>query len=107
MTAPGHLQMELVELKASMDLKGKFLMSLILDFYQKLPASSFPELHKHTFTFINLFGSKNICEATFSSMTYAKNNHRSGLTDPHVEQCLSLGNTQFGPIIDKIMDELK
>ena len=44
MTVPDHLQMELVELQASIDLKGQFLLSKILDFDQKLPASSFPEL---------------------------------------------------------------
>uniref|UniRef100_A0A8C4X0U4 General transcription factor II-I repeat domain-containing protein 2-like n=1 Tax=Eptatretus burgeri TaxID=7764 RepID=A0A8C4X0U4_EPTBU len=107
MMAPDHLQMELVELQANMDLKGRFQMSSILEFYQKLPASSFPELRKHACKFISLFGSTYICESTFSSMKYAKSKYRSRLTGPHLEQCLRLGNSRFVPRVDKIVDRQK
>ena len=56
MTAPDHLHMELVELlPASIYLKGQVQMSWILDFYQKLPASSFPKLRKHACKFTSRF----------------------------------------------------
>ena len=56
-SAPTNMQLELIELQESSDLKSAF-QDLPLDkFYSLVPASTYPTLRKHASRMASLFGS--------------------------------------------------
>ncbi|KAE9530041.1 hypothetical protein AGLY_011503 [Aphis glycines] len=70
-------QMECIELQSDIQLKEKFNMSSILDFYKLyLPKETYPVLHDHALFMFSLFGSTYICEQLFSRMKNTKNENQ-------------------------------
>ena len=71
--APENLQMELIELQSSNELKSRFREVTLLKFYQKyLTPQRFPSLVKHAKEAGVLFGSTYVCEQLFSKIKYVK-----------------------------------
>ena len=65
-SAPANMQLELIELQESSDLKSSFRDLPLDKFYSLVPASTYSVLHKHASRMASLFGSTYICEKTFS-----------------------------------------
>ena len=61
-----NLQLELLDLQASNDLKKKFKSVSLPDFYNSLSDDLFPNLKSFAAKFLTLFGSTYICEQAFS-----------------------------------------
>ena len=65
-SAPENLQLELLDLQASNDLKEKFKSVSLPDFYKSLSDDLFSNLKNFAAKFLTLFGSTYICEQAFS-----------------------------------------
>ena len=71
--APENLQMELIELQSSSELKSRFREVPLLEFYQYyLTPQRFASLVKHAKEVAVLFGSTYVCEQFLSNMKYVK-----------------------------------
>ena len=71
--SPENLQMELIELQSSSELKSRFREVPLLEFYQHyLTPQRFPSIVKHAKEVAVLFGSTYVCEQLFSKMNYVK-----------------------------------
>lgn len=105
-TAPPELQMELIDLQCSAELKAKFRDVPLLDFYKfYLPAKSFPGLSCHALKMASLFGSTYICEQFFSKVKVLKSKHRNRLGDERLESSLRIATSQIEPDIEKLVKE--
>ncbi|KAM3860074.1 general transcription factor II-I repeat domain-containing protein 2A-like [Diretmus argenteus] len=90
--APAVLQMELIDLQCSLQLKAKFRevsgnAEKLGQFLRELPPS-FPELSRMFKRTMCLFGSTYRCEKLFSTLNFNKSKHRSRLTDPNLQAIL-------------------
>jgi hypothetical protein len=101
--APEPLQLELIELQCSEDLKQRFHETPLLQFYQNIfPRNRFPQLAKRAMRILSLFGSTYVCEQLFSKMKFIKSKYRANLTDEHLEGLLRLNSTNTPPNIEKL-----
>ena len=104
-SAPTNMQLELIELQESSDLKSSFRDLPLDKFYSLVPASTYPALHKHASRMAFLFGSTYICEKTFSVMNFNKSKYRTALTDEHLQSILQISTTQYTPRYGKLIGE--
>ena len=104
-SAPTNMQLELIELQESSDLKSSF-QDLTLDkFYSSVPASTYPALLTHASKMASLFGSTYICEKTFSTLNFNKSKWRTALTDEHLQAVLQISTTKYTPRYKKLIGE--
>ena len=104
-SAPTNMQLELIELQESSDLKSSF-QDLTLDkFYSSVPASTYPALLRHASKMASLFGSTYICEKTFSTLNFNKSKWRTALTDEHLQAVLQISTTKYTPRYKKLIGE--
>ena len=104
-SAPTNMQLELIELQESSDLKSPF-QDLTLDkFYSSVPASTYPALLRHASKMASLFGSTYICEKTFSTLNFNKSKWRTALTDEHLQAVLQISTTKYTPRYKKLIGE--
>ena len=104
-SAPTNIQLELIELRESSDLKS-FFRDLPLDkLYASVLASIYPALRKHASRMAFLFGSTYICEKTFSIMNFKKSKRRTALTDEHLQSIFQISTTQHTPRYEKLIRE--
>ncbi|KAM7302595.1 general transcription factor II-I repeat domain-containing protein 2-like [Ixodes scapularis] len=75
------LQLELIDLECSPELKSMHRESQLLDFYRSLDRSKYGNLVDHALKLASLFGSTYVCEQTFSLVTLNKNCLQSSMTD--------------------------
>ncbi|KAI6655798.1 General transcription factor II-I repeat domain-containing protein 2-like [Oopsacas minuta] len=101
--APQELQLELIDLQSSIDLKADFKDVGVISFYKTLPSDIYPAILKHARRIASLFGSTYTCEAFFSKMKYIKNKYRTNLTDDHLQDVLRISSTDMKPNIDSIL----
>jgi len=92
-----ELQLEVIDLQSSIDLKSEFKNLNLIDFYKRLPQCEYSNLKKFAMKMIVCFGSTYICEFTFSKMSYIKNKYRNTLTDDHLQDILRLSSTEIQP----------
>ena len=76
-----NMQVELIELQESSDLKSSFRDLPLDKFYSLFPATTFSALRKHASRLASLFKSTYICKKTFSVMNFNKSKWRTTLTD--------------------------
>ena len=104
-SAPTNMQLKLIELQESSDLKSSF-QDLTLDkFYSSVPASTYPALLTHASKMASLFGSTYICEKTFSTLNFNKSKWRTALTDKHLQAVLQISTTKYTPRYKKLIGE--
>ena len=96
-----NLQLELLDLQASNDLKEKFKSVSLPDFYKSLSDDLFPNLKNFAAKFLTLFGSTYMCEQAFSSLNKSKN--RSLLTDISLHDVMRISTCQLAPNFKKIV----
>ena len=103
--APANLQMELVELQCSEELKAKFNTSSPLPFFRDLilPSGNFPEYITHVKRIMAMFGSTYCCEQIFSKMKYTKCRLRAQLSNRHLNDVLLLSTCSIEPDIDVLL----
>ena len=104
-SAPPNMQLELIELPESSDLKSSFRDLPLDKFCSLVPASTYPTLRKHGSRMASLFGSTYICEKTFSVMNFNKTKYRTALTDEHLQSILQISATQCTPRYEKLIGE--
>ena len=98
-SAPENLQLELLDLQASNDLKEKLKSVSLPDFYKSLSDDLFPKLKKNAAKFLTLFGSTYICEQAFSSLKINK----SLLTDINLHDVMMISTSKLAPNFRKIV----
>lgn len=105
---PSNLQMECIELQSDIQLKEKFGNVSLLEFYKNhLPCDKYPNFYNHALLMSSAFGSTYICEQLFSKMKYTKNQHRTKITDKHLEYALRLATSSIEPNIDFLVQQKK
>ena len=89
-----QLQMELIDLQCSEDLKSKFLVFHILELYKDYvhPSGQFPNLITHTQQVVSIFGIQYLCERLFFEMKYALSMLYSQLLNHHLSDVLLLSS---------------
>ena len=102
-SAPEDLQLELLDLQPSNDLKEKFKSVSLPDFYKSLSADLFPNLKNFAAKFLTLFGSTYICEHAFSSLKINKSKNRSLLTDINLHGVMRISTSKLAPSSKKIV----
>ena len=104
-SAPTNMQLQLIKLQESSNLKSCFRDLPLDKFYSLVPASTYPALRKHTSRMVSLFGSTYICEKTFSVMNFNKSKYRTALTDKYLQSILQISTTQYTPRYEKLIGE--
>ena len=102
-SAPENLQLELLDLQASNDLKEKFKSVSLPDFYKSLSDNLFPHLKNFAAKFLTLFGSAYICEQAFSSLKISKLKNRFLLTDINLHDVMRISTSKLAPKFKKIV----
>ncbi|XP_044730447.1 general transcription factor II-I repeat domain-containing protein 2A-like [Chrysoperla carnea] len=102
-TAPGDLQLELIELQCQTPLQDLFREKSLPDFYAAL--DSYPNLRNLGMKMTTAFASTYICEQTFSTLKRAKPASRARLSDDHLHSILRMNVTQLEPNIKKLVSE--
>ena len=101
--APEVMQLELIELQNSVELKSRYRDLSLVEFYQKyLTNDKFSVLRKHAKTIAVLFGSTYVCEQLFSRMKYGKNKLRTRLKDDHLENVMRLSTSTISPDVIRL-----
>ena len=101
-SAPENLQLELLDLLASNDLKKKFKSVSLPDFYKLLSDDLFPNLKNFAAKFLTLFGSTYICEQAFS-LKINKSKNRSLPTDINLHDVMRISTSKLAPTFKKIV----
>ena len=102
-SAPENLQLELLDLQASNDLKEKFKLVSLPDFYKSLSDNLFPNLKNFAAKFLTLFGSTYVCEQAFSSLKISKSKNKSLLTDINLHDVMRISTSKLAPNFKKIV----
>ena len=94
-SAPTNMQLELIELQESCNLKSSFRDLPLNKFYSLVSASTYPALPKHASRMASLFGSTYIYEKTFLVMNFNKSKYRTALTNEHLQSILQISTIQY------------
>ena len=101
---PAAVQLELIEMQCSDELKTAFKEVPILEFYRTyLPAEEYPERATHARCIASLFGSTYTCEQLFYKMNFIKCKTRSQLTHEHLDGLLRLAATSIPTDMDRLV----
>ena len=103
-SALSEVQMELVDLQCSDELKSRFAAVGHADFWRKhiLPTKHFPGLVNNAMRTVAAFGSTYCCEQLFSRMKLTKSKSRAQLTDGHLNDMLLLSVSSVAPDISSL-----
>jgi len=88
------MQFELIDLQESSEARAAYRDKNLIEFYKGLFLSTYPALRQHSIRVVSLFGSKYICEKTFSTMAINKSKLRSRLTDGHLHDVFRIATTE-------------
>ena len=104
-SAPSEVQMELVDLQCSDELKSRFTAAVShADFWRKhiLLTKHFPGLVDSAMRTVAALGSTYYCEQLFSRMKLTKSKSRAQLTDGHLNNVLLLSVSSVAPDISSL-----
>lgn len=105
---PGHMQMELTDLQYNSELKEKFTLMGLSEFYSKyIDKDNFPHIRMNALKMMSLFGSTYRCEQLFSKMAFVKNKNRSRITNVRLENSIKLSTSKIRPNIEKLVKEMQ
>ena len=94
--------MELIDIQCDTILKENFDSFKLDELYASSTAAKFPNLQKMAQRRLGLFGSKYVCEQTFSVINTNKAPHRSQLSDEHSRHVLRIPTTKLTPGFDAL-----
>lgn len=101
--ASADIQLELIELQCSDELRSKFNGSSPLAFWQsQVRTRQFPALVQHAMKVATMFGSTYQCEQLFSKMNSTKSKTRGQLIDDHLNDILLLSVSSITPDFDML-----
>lgn len=108
-SAPEYLQMELIDLQCSNELKHIFETSISkIDFYNiNITKEKFPNLRNLAIKVVSAFGSTYTCESFFSKMKFAKDKSRSNLTDENLQHQLRCANICISVDLKKLSERVE
>ena len=103
-SAPSEVQIELIDLQCSNELKSHFAAVGHTDFWRKhiLLTKHFPGLVDNVMRTVAAFGSSYCCEQLFSRMKLTKSKSRVQLTDGHLNDILLLSVSSVIPDISSV-----
>ena len=103
-SALSEVQMELIDLQCSNELKSRFDAVGHADFWRKhiLPAKHLPGLVDNAMRTVATFGSTYCCEQLFSRMKLTKSKSRAQVTDGHLNDVLLLSVSSVAPDISSL-----
>ena len=100
---PSNFQHEIIELQTNDTLKGMYLNTPLVEFYQRYgTADDFPTLRKHAFKYAFLFGSTYCCVQFFSTLNLAKSRFRSRISDENLGQQLRIATSSASADIARL-----
>ena len=100
---PNHLQLELIELQCDTESRNRHQQLSLANLYRQLDKDKFREIRVFAKNMLSLFGSKYLCEKTFSVMNINKNRGRGRLTDSHLRDILRINNTALEPDLNLLL----
>ena len=103
--APTNIQLELIEVQESSDLKSSFRDHPLDKFYTSLSALTYPALRKHATRMAFLFGSTYICKQTFSIMKFSNSKWRTIITDEHLSSVFKISTSNYEPRYGKLISD--
>jgi len=95
--APGHLQLELIELQCDVECCSQYQQLPLANFYSQLDKDRFQGIRAFAKKLLSLFDSTCLCEKTFSVMNFHKSRARTRLSDSHLQDILRIKTTVFEP----------
>ncbi|KAJ4931123.1 hypothetical protein JOQ06_025422 [Pogonophryne albipinna] len=98
---PARLQEDLIDVSSDRSLKMRYSSTPLTQFWCGVE-KEYPELGKHALNELLPFGSKYLCEVTFSAMTHIKTKHRNRL---NLENNLVTAVATISPRLTKLMRE--
>ena len=101
---PSEVQMELIDLQCSDELKSRFAAVGHADFWRKhiLPTKRFPGLVDNAMRTVAAFGCTYCCEQLFSRMKLTKSKSRAQFTDGHLNDVILLSVSSVAPDISSL-----
>ena len=99
------MQLKLIELQESSDLKSLFRDLPLDKFYSSAPASTYPALGRHASKMASLIERTYICEKTFSVINLNKSKWMTALNDQHLQSILKIFTTQYMPRHETLIGE--
>ena len=106
-TAPPNLQMELIELQSSIELKCMYEGNK-LEFYKKyILEDKFPNLKRLAMWITAAFETTYCCESFFSKLNAVKTRHRSRLLDENLTNQLRCASFKLPVDIKKISENIQ
>jgi len=108
-SAPENLQMELIDLQSSMELKYVFESMDKLEFYRKyiINDDKFPNLKHLAMRITAAMGTTYLCEFLFSKMKFVKSKNRNKLTDENLKNALRCASSKINVDLNKLADKLQ
>ena len=103
--APTEMQLELIELQESSDLKSSFRDLPLDKFYSSVLVSTYSALRKHASRMVSLFRSNYISEKTFSDMDFNTSKWGTALTDKYLQSILQISTTPYTSRYKKLLGE--
>lgn len=90
----GQVEMEIVTLQNDIHLKAH---QAAANFWGLVDTEKYSSLCTAAMKVASLFGSTYLCESAFSDMNFIKNQHRTRLTDAHLQDSLRLAVSNYRP----------
>ncbi len=103
-----ELQMELIDLQSSLELRSEFKSCDKLDFYRKFVTyEKYPNLRKFAIKLVSIFGTTYRNESMFSRMKRIKSKDRNQLTDKHLTDQLCVATTNLEIDFNKLANSIE
>jgi len=105
-TVPSTFQHEIIEHQTDDTLKGVYLSTPLVEFYQHyINADDFPILQKHALKYVSLLRSTYSCEQFFSKLNLTKNRLHTRFTDENVKMELRVATSSTSADIANLTKE--
>ncbi|XP_051783182.1 SCAN domain-containing protein 3-like [Erpetoichthys calabaricus] len=104
----GPLQLEMIEMQASCELKDALQEKGCTELWTKhVDPEMFPNMKKLAMCVLTMFGSTYTCESSFSHMNAIKTDNQISLTNEHLHHCLRIAVTPYEPNFSRLAQSMK
>ena len=114
---PGKMDFEfqeLIDLQNLAALKARCEKLLVIvtgqdlvDFWEAVPVTTFPELRSFRANFISRFGTTYRCELAFCVTKFVKSKYRTGLRHAHQEALMKMAVTDLQPRLEDLVKRVQ